>query len=117
MPSLEAAYGYGKPVIYPDVSPYKDYLNQAIGYPIPTVEEKIERYPIHFSISFLGTYRIRYWDVEEFAKKMISVSENPAEALSKASNAYKNQSANQLSQKCKIEAEAGNNFLTTRGKT
>jgi hypothetical protein len=48
--------------------------------------------PQHSSIPFMGNYRMRYWDIEKFAKKMISISENPTEASSKGGNAYKDRS-------------------------
>jgi glycosyltransferase involved in cell wall biosynthesis len=87
MPALEAAYGCGKPVIYPNVSPYSDYLSEAIGYPVPLVYERIVNQDHFF---YQHSYRMRYWNTDEFADAMISVIENPKEASRKGSKAYAN---------------------------
>ena len=50
LPALEAAYDCGKPVIYPNTSPYTDYLNQEVGYPIALVDEEIKNIKLNLSI-------------------------------------------------------------------
>jgi glycosyltransferase involved in cell wall biosynthesis len=91
MPALEAAYGCGKPVVYPNASPYSDYLSEAIGYPVPLVHERIvNRDDFYFFYPHQHSYRMRYWNTDEFADAMISVVENPKEASRKGSKAYAN---------------------------
>jgi len=89
MPALEASYGCGKPVIYPDASPYSDYLYPEVGYPVPMIREKVVKYNLpHISYGYY--VRIRYWDIEEFANAMIKVIESPNEACRKGNKAYAN---------------------------
>jgi hypothetical protein len=50
LPELEAAYDCDKPVIYSNTSPYTDYLNQEVGYPIALVDEEIKNIKLNLSI-------------------------------------------------------------------
>jgi glycosyltransferase involved in cell wall biosynthesis len=88
LPALEAAFGCGKPVIYPDTSPYTDYLDNQIGYPVSIIDEKIAEVPDpeHPMINY---FRFKYWDTDEFAKSMIRVIENPTETKLKGAEAYR----------------------------
>ena len=84
LPALESAYGCGKPVIYPNVSPFSDYLSADIGYPISLTGERMIK-----DLSKPYSYRMRYWDISEFANAMVKVIENPEEAKKKGDIAYK----------------------------
>jgi glycosyltransferase involved in cell wall biosynthesis len=90
MPGLEAAYGCGKPVIYPDVSPYTDYLNSELGYPVPVVSEKIINCHLTPSVPINVPYRMRYWDNRNYAEAMIDIIEKPRHAIRKGIKAYQN---------------------------
>jgi glycosyltransferase involved in cell wall biosynthesis len=87
LPALEAAFGCGKPVIYPNTSPYTDYLDEEIGYPVSINDEKIVEVhsPEHPMITH---FRFKYWDIDEFAKSMIRVIENPKEMKLKGDIAF-----------------------------
>jgi len=92
LPALEAAFGCGKAVIYPDTSPYTDYLNEQTGYPVSITNEEITEVsnPMHPMIKY---FRFRYWDIDEFAESMIKVIQNPKEARLKGANAYRRRDA------------------------
>jgi glycosyltransferase involved in cell wall biosynthesis len=86
MPAMEAAYGSGKPVIYPNTSPYNDYLTPEIGYPVSISSEKVV-YQSRGRL-FPHCYRFKYWDIQEFADQMIRVMYDREEASKKGRQAY-----------------------------
>jgi glycosyltransferase involved in cell wall biosynthesis len=92
LPALEAAFGCGKTVIYPNTSPYTDYLDEQIGYPVSIMNEKITKVS-DTGLPLINYFRFKYWDIYEFAKSMIRVIENPKEAKLKGVDAYRRRSA------------------------
>jgi glycosyltransferase involved in cell wall biosynthesis len=96
MPALEAAFGCGKPIIYPNISPYTDYLTEASGYPVDIIQEEIANSPVDEESKeiepwvFFESFRLKYWNTNQFAEAMIRVILNKQEAQRKGKFSYEN---------------------------
>ena len=95
MPAVEAAFGCGKPIIYPNSSPYSDYLSKESGYPVDIMREEVTNSLVDESKEiepwkFFESFRLRYWDTSQFAEAMIKVILNKQDALRKGKFSYEN---------------------------
>jgi glycosyltransferase involved in cell wall biosynthesis len=90
MPALEAAFGCGKPIIYPNISPYTDYLTEASGYPVDIIQEEIANSPVDEIKDVEESFRLKYWNTNQFAEAMIRVILNKQEAQRKGKFSYEN---------------------------
>jgi glycosyltransferase involved in cell wall biosynthesis len=73
MPAVEAAFGCGKPIIYPNTSPYSDYLGEASGYLVDITRKEIANNHVDKLKEIEECFKLKYWDTNQFAEAMIKV--------------------------------------------